>query len=684
MIFVAICDDDDLFLNSLNLLLRKKYENEIIFKTYTRCRDLLHAIEFDEVFFDGILMDVKFDDGDGIEIIKRIQRAVPKTKVVYITGYIETSMRIFETKPSNFLVKPIEYSKVMDAIEKMKQEILMEEGAYITIHTTERTQVRVAVKEIRYIESDKRRLILNTEKGKYGFYGVMNEFEAELARTGEQFFVRCHQSYLLNMHYIFEKRTTLFVLTTGEKIPISRSRYEETENIQELFRRYIMDMSLIDWYETALESLITVIFALQVLKPKLKAGLTVVIWEIYYFFIMWARIVIEINALRLLHRFGIHMFDNLRVFFALTATLGTFLAIVFLFKGSIWKKIFLEGEILAITIALEVIMESICYCRLGYIMLNAPKTEQYIIRTVSPVWYSSFSIILLTLQSRQDRKETILMISIQLLLLLSEMVFVFMLFLGARDYAAKHIFELNLLVFLPAIAVNYLSSLVLQHLSRLRERETKLAFAEEMGEKEYAYYQLALENENTLREMRHEIANQLQMMEALLQMGEDERAGKIANDLTNRFQTVGKIRYCDNQIVNIILSIKADEAKSRGILLENKVMPVLGKLEIEDMDLSIILTNLLDNAIRASGETAFSSKNVLCEIGCKQGHLIIRASNATKMKAGKEQLPEFETTKEDKMRHGVGLVLVRKVVKKYEGSFDIELKEEKFTATVMI
>lgn len=229
MIFVAICDDDNLFINSLETALRKKYENEIVFKTYAKCKDLLYAIEFDNHFFDGILMDVKFDDGDGIEIVKQIQQASPQTKVVYITGYIETSMRIFETKPSNFLVKPIEYSKVVGAIEKMKQEILTEKREYITVHTAERTQVRVAVKEIRYIESNKRKLILNTEKGRYTLYGMMNEFEIELARIGVRWFVRCHQSYLLNMHYIFEKRTSVFVLITGEEIPISRSRYEETE-----------------------------------------------------------------------------------------------------------------------------------------------------------------------------------------------------------------------------------------------------------------------------------------------------------------------------------------------------------------------------------------------------------------------------------------------------------------------
>lgn len=446
----------------------------------------------------------------------------------------------------------------------------------------------------------------------------------------------------------------------------------------------VSEISWLEWYETELECLITVIFLLQVLKSRLKTGLTVFIWMVCYFFLAPARIIFENTALNLLHKAGIHALDDLYVFVFITAVGGILLTILLLFEDSMRKKLFAWGEILAMTVILEAVMESICYCLLGYIMTQAPDMERYIVRSATPVWYSSLSIIILTLQSRHDRKEMVLMVSIQLLLLLCEAAFVFTLLLGAVDFAAEHIFGLNLLVFLPAIAVNYLSSLILQHLSKLRNQEMKLAFAEELGEKEYVYYQLALENENILREMRHEIANQLQMIEAMLQMGEKERAEKIAGNLTERFRAAIRLRYCDNQIINIILSIKTDEANGRGILLENKVMPVLGELEIEDMDLSIVLTNLLDNAIRASEETAFSEPNVLCEIGRKQGQLIIKVSNDTDIKMEKRNLTEFETTKEDKLRHGVGLVLVRKVVEKYEGSFDIKLEEGKFTAMVMI
>lgn len=242
MFFMAICDDDKIFLNSMLAYLGKRYKNEIIFMTYTSCTDLLYAIEFKDLFFECILMDIKFDDGDGIEIIKKIQQLSPQTKVIYITGYIENSTRIFETKPSNFLVKPVDYSKIVDAIEKMKQEIYTKERDCVVIHTIDRTCITVALKNIIYIESNKRKLIMHTDSGTYIFYGTLNEFEQKIMSKEEQCFIRCHQSYLLNMQYITGKNGTVFILTTGEKLPISRARYED---VKEKYMDF-MGMSLWD------------------------------------------------------------------------------------------------------------------------------------------------------------------------------------------------------------------------------------------------------------------------------------------------------------------------------------------------------------------------------------------------------------------------------------------------------
>ena len=65
-------------------------------------------------------------------------------------------------------------------------------------------------------------------------------FAAKLDHIAEQLssdFIRCHQSYLVNMHMIrqFDSKNHTFWLQSNEEIPISRRAYKETKECYEMF-----------------------------------------------------------------------------------------------------------------------------------------------------------------------------------------------------------------------------------------------------------------------------------------------------------------------------------------------------------------------------------------------------------------------------------------------------------------
>ena len=68
----------------------------------------------------------------------------------------------------------------------------------------------IEVEKIKYIESNKRVIIIYEEDLKRRIYGKLDEIEEMLSSN----FVRCHQSYIVNLEYVRELNTHEFVLRT--------------------------------------------------------------------------------------------------------------------------------------------------------------------------------------------------------------------------------------------------------------------------------------------------------------------------------------------------------------------------------------------------------------------------------------------------------------------------------------
>ena len=90
-----------------------------------------------------------------------------------------------------------------------------------------------------------------------------------------------------------------------------------------------------------------------------------------------------------------------------------------------------------------------------------------------------------------------------------------------------------------------------------------------------------------------------------------------------------------------------------------------------------MLGNLLDNSIEASEK----EDNPFIEVRIKtiKNTLIIAISNKCSSIS-----TSFETSKPDKMFHGIGLRSVKKIVNKYNGEFSTEYLDNTFIAKVMI
>lgn len=212
MLGIAVFDDEKIIVDYVGELIKENLDvNAKIYK-YTKLEEfkgdckkgILQKI-------NAIYIDIKIDSLNGIEIAQKIQQENPKIKIIYMTAYSQYSEAIFKTKPTYLLLKPIKKEQIKKSLERALQE--EKQNKSIKTFNIKGKIFNIEVEKIKYIESNKRVVIIYEEDLKRRIYGKLDEIEEMLSSN----FVRCHQSYIVNLEYVRELNTHEFVLRTRRK-----------------------------------------------------------------------------------------------------------------------------------------------------------------------------------------------------------------------------------------------------------------------------------------------------------------------------------------------------------------------------------------------------------------------------------------------------------------------------------
>lgn len=101
---------------------------------------------------------------------------------------------------------------------------------------------------------------------------------------------------------------------------------------------------------------------------------------------------------------------------------------------------------------------------------------------------------------------------------------------------------------------------------------------------------------------------------------------------------------------------------------------------IEDVDISVLLGNLIDNALEANTKINEASKRWLeLNLMTNHKHLYVCVTNPYEGVVSVDR-----TSKRNKSQHGFGLITIKEIVKKYGGVIDIDLKNNCFKIVVVL
>ncbi len=208
-----------------------------------------------------------------------------------------------------------------------------------------------------------------------------------------------------------------------------------------------------------------------------------------------------------------------------------------------------------------------------------------------------------------------------------------------------------------------------------------------LEEQGYAYKQqvkLIVENEQAIRRVKHDMRNHVFMIKRMLQIGSYDKLESYIDKIeesslinADYSQDTGNFEF------DAILASKISSMQSEGICVEKKILIPEG-LPVEGFDISVIVGNLLDNAIRAVQNLPQESKWIKFFAVYNRNVLNIIVSNPYEgtIRFNRNNMPE--TTKQDKNMHGIGLNSVKSAVEKYNGTLEITAENNIFNVDIVL
>ena len=157
-------------------------------------------------------------DGVAIGRLLREELRDSVTQLLYISGQQQYAMALFDTRPLNFLLKPLDEAKLLDCVVQAIR-LSRPEEAVLTV-LVERTPRALPTQAIRYIESYHKRITVHSVQHELVCCDKLDTVARQLP---EQFFLRIHQSFLVNTLYVRRIQYDRLTLDDGTELPISQS-----------------------------------------------------------------------------------------------------------------------------------------------------------------------------------------------------------------------------------------------------------------------------------------------------------------------------------------------------------------------------------------------------------------------------------------------------------------------------
>ena len=215
---IYICDDEENFRNDIVRRTRTFLPDASIY-SFSSGEELLDAGTVPDI----VLLDVDMGGMNGFETATAIKAMRVDPVVIFLTGYDRYMSESFDVHAFGYILKPVDDEKlrrvITEAVEYVENRNRSETKSLLIRSGT--LQRRILLKDIMYVESFNKKVIIHLEDEHIETYARMEDIERELGSG----FYRCHRCYIVNMAAISGYDPSSVVLSSGEAIPIAQKKF---------------------------------------------------------------------------------------------------------------------------------------------------------------------------------------------------------------------------------------------------------------------------------------------------------------------------------------------------------------------------------------------------------------------------------------------------------------------------
>lgn len=262
MLKALIVDDEYPARQELRYLLDQFDNVEVVGEAAgaTEAMKLLEALEYDIIF-----LDINLPGMNGMEFTEKIQTRRRRPHIIFITAYENYAIDAFKVNATDYILKPIEITRLKQAIDKVEVlksvERIKEQQEpestgelkgredYTLEHSLERVMAEefgriiiVDVNDICYIYTEGDKVFIKTETEKLLTRYTLKIMEE---RLDPKVFYRTHRSFIVNIKKVKELQpffngTYNMIMNDKEKsqVPVSRNN---AQRLKKMFGKTYID-----------------------------------------------------------------------------------------------------------------------------------------------------------------------------------------------------------------------------------------------------------------------------------------------------------------------------------------------------------------------------------------------------------------------------------------------------------
>lgn len=193
-------------------------------------------------------------------------------------------------------------------------------------------------------------------------------------------------------------------------------------------------------------------------------------------------------------------------------------------------------------------------------------------------------------------------------------------------------------------------------------------------------YRRLSENMELTRRMRHDLHHHMVTLQGFLKSGATGQAEQYLSQVLEITEEHEIAKVCGNPLVDLVVNYYRAQAEERGVQMTVRVA-IPDELPILDADLSVVLGNLLENAVCAAEQCGEGEGFIRFNMICSGQMLVVAVDNSfigrLRMDGGK-----YLSSKEDHI--GYGLQSVEAIAEKYDGGVEFTHEDGVFHSSVMM